>query len=311
MKKLIGFFSVLFIAVAFLTSCNTGSDTGITITVTQDIDTVQQGVETVVTFTVVAQADGLESIGVASIDITSPDTTINYTYTDGVSSQTVEFKYTVAADAELGNIAFSFATADDQKTPTTATEGSLVIFVGAPAIPEIVTKDDVRFNFDQASTSKNMMLIFEDDGTISYGTAGSANADLAYCYRAGMSPSDRAIVSPDNEAITKIFAINTISYDASSKKKTEVAVYSGSSSWDEIDAEEINELEVTSSTVSYNGGSGNGYGIADGTEGVIIVFETAEGKKGVVQVNDWGTGDKAPVHADAKVKVQKVGNATK
>ena len=279
----------------------------LSIQVNQDIDTVKQGKEIIVTFTIKLTPDVIEKSNIRKLEITTPDILQNITKTySGNDNTTINetYEYTVSDTTKIGKLRFNFTVYDDFNQ--TEVENSKFINVVAHNSLIIMTIDDVRFSFSTDDVNALMGISFKD-GQLTRVSGTSVDADLSWCYHIGMTPN-RALVSPDNGVITEILDINSENYTTADKNNTLIKTYTGS--WYDLTDETIEALEFTASeTISYLGATGNGYGVD--VENTILVFKTADGKKGAIQIVDWGTGTKFDVHANAKIKVQVTGDATK
>ena len=128
--------------------------------------------------------------------------------------------------------------------------------------------------YKPSTLDNTMMLVCDDDGE--YPTGGTeTNADLAFVWQHDYGYS---IVSPDAEWITTLYNNNGISYSTSDKKNTKIMRFTAAY-WEELDSETIDGFAITTETVI-----GDGNGVQGLESGDIIIFETADGRKGAFLV---------------------------
>jgi len=263
------FGAIALFAVTFLASCT--SDSSVSVSLTQSADTVAPG--EAVTFAVSVNPDAIDGgyLGDVSIVLASDNTGLFDTTLSGTSSQQFDYIYTVPADAAVGtDITLNF-TATDAKTGITKTTAA-TIYV-ASGLPEIVTASDIISNYVSNSKDNDMMFILEETG-VSTGGGDVTNGDLAFVYQ---NTYGYSVVSPNSAWIASLYSYNNITYTTADKRETKIALYSGA--WADLTQETINDLDITTSTVA-----GGGNGLQNLNEGDIVVFETADGRKGALLV---------------------------
>ncbi len=301
MKKLsvlLGTFTMI-VMVALLSSCGKTFEKP-TITVTQDVDTVVFGVETVVTFTVAVTPDVTNGSKITKLEIVAPNTAQNFMKDDYASASTVnyEYKYTVAADVKVGELNFTFTGFDDKDN--SVIEGTVFITVKEPevTIPEIVEWTGY-LEYSSTSLTNTMMLVCgADGGTIGGGTETAA--DLAFIWH---STYGYSIVSPNAAWIAELYSYNDITYTTSDKNNTEIMIYTGEVAWADFTDEVIDGLTIVTSTVT-NGGNGvHAVNTRD-----ILVFNTADGQKGAFLVTSTS---KVTKNMAGEVKYQGEGSSSK
>ena len=302
MKKLrviLGSFTLIAL-LALLTACPKPSPDNPTITVTQDIDSVVLGVETVVTFTVAVNPDVTNGSKITKLEIVAPDTAQNFMKDDYDSESTVNhiYEYTVAADVEVGELNFTFTGYDDQDN--SVVEGTLFITV-AETVPiyAVIVEWTGSLEYSSTSLTNTMMLVCDADG----GTTGGGtetNADLAFVWQTTYGYS---VVSPDAAWIAELYSYNGITYTTADKNNTQIMLYTGGLAWADFTAEIIDGLEITTSTVT-----GGGNGVQSVNTGDILVFNTADGQKGAFLVT---SNSKVTKNMAGEAKYQSEGSSSK
>jgi hypothetical protein len=136
-----------------------------------------------------------------------------------------------------------------------------------------------------------MMYVLGADG-VTTANGSSTDGDLAFVWQ---NTYGYSICSPDAEWIKTLFSYNGQNYTTSDKKNTKIMKYNGS--WDDLNQETINALQITSETVD-----GGGNGVQNLGQDDIIVYETADGRKGALLVK---TNAKVTKYMTADLKYQK------
>lgn len=201
------------------------------------------------------------------------DATVNApagTFSDATASSfsadltTVAFTYTfTVGDIAAGTeIAMTFTVEDDEET----NDAVKTFTVGASA-PAISTYSAVGLSYTSTSLSDASMFDAET-GTAVSASAGTGDFALAWQTAYGYS-----VVSPDAQWLEDLYWANTIVYTKTTTTKIQKLTGVSAS---EIDASYINDMTVTSSTVT-----GGGNGIQNMLTGDMFAYETASGLKGV------------------------------
>ena len=136
----------------------------------------------------------------------------------------------------------------------------------------LIEYSNITLQYISTSLYNNMMLI-TSDGTTADGN--STNGDIALIWQ---STYGYSLCSPDAEWITELYSWNGITYTTDDKKHTKIMLLS-SANFDDINADYLEELNITEQTVA-----GGGVGVTDLYVSDIVAFETNTGKKGVLQV---------------------------
>ena len=300
MKKLsvlLGTFTMI-VMVALFSACDKTYDVP-TVTVTQDVDTVVLGVETVVTFTVAVTPDVTNGSKITKLEIVAPDTAQNFMKDDYESASTVNhtFEYTVAADVEAGELNFTFTGYDDQDQ--SKIEGTVFITVAAPAEPTFPVLVDWTGSLEYSSSTlgNTMMLVCGVDGATT-GGGTETNADLAFVWQ---STYGYSVVSPDAAWIADLYSYNGITYSTSDKNNTQIMLYTGE--WADLTDEVIDGLIITTATVT-----GGGNGVQGVNTGDILVYKTADGQKGAFLVT---SNSKITKNMAGEAKYQGEGSSSK
>ena len=293
MKKLLGGIFAVAIAI-FMFSCN--PQTKVTITLTPD--KADAGAGTVVKIVYTLTPDAVNNGELGDFEVTDGDgKTIKTATYSGTSSKTDSLEYTVPNDATVGSkITLNF-TAKDGKSGLSNTVGFDITIVSL--VPELVIKTGKQATY--VSTSLNSTQWFKlgtDDVTLV--DANSTDIDLAFVWN-GTTTYLYSVVSPDAQWIVDLYAANSITYNKTNKKNTKIQKYTGN--WDTLDKEAINNLTITSSTVS-----GGGNGVQNLTVGDVLVFQTADGRKGALKIT---SNAKVIKHMTVDIKYQQTASAAK
>lgn len=298
MKKMKLFLGLAFVAVAtFLVSCNpTGA---LQITVTPESVSAAPG-ETV-TFDVVLTPDAINSVNLGTFTISQNlDSTIYTQDMQGASnSKTVSFDYTVPSDATLGNdIVLSFMITDPNGNNPASKVATITV---GTSTPQLVDAHGMQATYTSTTLADNFMFKL---GT-SHVTMVNGNAtdgDLAFVWQ---NTYGYSVVSPDCPWITELYGYNNITYSTADKKTTKIMKYTAGT-WADLTAGAIDSLTVTTSTVSSANGSGNG--VQGLNQGDIVVYQTADGRKGALLVK---TNAKTTKYMTADLKYQGTSSAGK
>ena len=283
MKLFLGAFAFLAVGMLF-TACN--PDTTVTIVLNQDSVTADPG--DIVTFAVTLTPDAANKGELGDFSVSdSANFSMDSTFS-GSNSASFNVKYTVPEDAANTTITLTF-TAIDGKSGYSTTESARII-VGS-GLPEIVETKDVKATYVSTTLENNMMYVLGADG-VTTANGSSTDGDLAFVWQ---NTYGYSICSPDAQWIHDLFAANGQNYTTSDKKNTKIMKYNGN--WDDLNQETINALQITSETVS-----GGGNGVQNLNEGDIVVYETADGRKGALKVN---TNTKVTKYMTADLKYQK------
>lgn len=287
--------------IAILASCNPEPPI-VTITVVSPTDSVLeiQAGQTY-DFEVKLSPDGtnkgeVEKVTILDAGVAFSDSTFNSTV-----DVTYKFSYKVADDAVEGaeiNLVVEARDVSGEMSSET-----IAMKVGAPAISEILT-EDVNYVFTTTGGNENMGIVFSETGI---SPSVGDDADLSYVWHGG---TGNGIVSPNNPIIFHI--VETLNpggttYDASTKKETKVAKYTGDIAFDDFTKESINELDITTDTWGYSTSVGNG---VQPDVNDIIVFETEDGRKGAFLVTSFQYANKTDASLEGKVTFQKDVNSS-
>jgi len=303
MKNLRKVFGImLFATMALMTSClmfDTG--TAPTITWKQNVDTVKQGVATVVTFEITIAPDLVAGSSITNFCIDYDTITyVDKLYTDSVKTQYYTFKYTVPADAEEGSIDLIFSSTDNNSLTTVETASIIVTKDGGggvdPITAVLLTKNGTLGYNSTSLTNNTMMLICDADGTIANAT--SADADLAFAWQDGYGYS---VCSPNAAWIKTLFNYNSVTYNNTSKHSTKIMKYSG-------DYANLTETIVDNLVISSGTLTGGGNGVQNLSSGDMVAFETQSGQKGVLKII---SNAKITKSLNYEVKYQKPNSSTK
>ena len=267
MKKIKFLFGMLAVIglVSFLSSCEKTS----VVTVSFDVDsaiTAVPGQVVAITCTMTPAVDGEVGKLVISDGTNSVDSTYNST-----STVTYAYNYTVPSDATVGSdIVLSFEATDalsDLKT------NEIITITVEAGTPNIYTASDVVSNY--VSTTLDNSMIF-DLGETSVEMQGGdfADGELAFVWQ---NTYGYSVVSPNAAWIATLYGYNGITYSTSDKQETKIMSYTGQ--WADLTQEAIDALTITTETVE-----GGGNGVQNLSEGDIVVFETADGRKGALKV---------------------------
>lgn len=298
MKKLSILFTLLALAfTGVLTSCDKLDDTGasdITITLTP-ADAVDKVVGETQTYTIAlaSPTQNIKSLEIAAnpdvdgelLSVTPTDAIADLTAFTGegvvefdknYQAITLTFKVTIPDDGSLvaGNKVTLTFTATDKKDNTKSGSATINIVEDEPEL-SVTSYNNVTLNYNSTSLAATSMFNADNGNTLAAnGTA--ADMDLALCWQ---NSGGYSIVAPNAAWLASLYAANSITYNTAGKNATKIQKLTAT--WASLDAAAIDALTVTTGTVVSPGGNG----VNNLANGDVLAFETAEGKKGVIQVN--------------------------
>jgi len=181
------------------------------------------------------------------------------------------FSYTVSENAECGEeILLSVEVTEFEEGETTIESIEMNVYCGQPIITDmgslIYTSATIEEDFIIACNNYGAEVV----------NGNSTDGDIAFVWNYNLGYT---LVSPNAEWIANIYSYNGITYNISDKRETKIALYTGEIDWSEFTDEIISELEVNSSTIA---DSGNG--VQNLQDGDIIIFETEDGRRGILKV---------------------------
>ena len=268
-KFLFGMLAVIGLASLFSACDGTSSATVVNIKLSDNV-TAAPGEVVSIGYELSADVVGGGELG--EFSVTDPD--MNEVYSNalsGTSTVTDTLEYTVPSDAVVGtDIALTF-TALDGKSGESNTKTFLITVEAG--YPEIVTATTTS-NYVSTTLSNDMIF---DLGETSVEMQGGdfSDGELAFVWQ---NTYGYSVVSPNATWIATLYGYNGITYSISDKQETKIMSYTGQ--WADLTQEAIDALTITSETVA-----GGGNGVQNLTEGDIVVFETADGRKGALKVN--------------------------
>lgn len=266
--------------VAFVSSCGTdGEDSKVTVTLKNqsDLTAVMAGQQVNLIYTLTADVANKGELGKFSVQLDGkdiPNGTRDYSkkgadykkVTDGKVTDTIA--YTVAADAEAGDINLTATAIDGNSGASQTKTWTITVKAGVPAIVTATGKTATYNSMD-----KNSNFIFSLDANAEMVGASANKGQLAFVWQ---NSNKYSIVSPNNPWITQLFKANNITYNVAGRENTKIQRYTGN--WDDLTEEKINALTVTTETA--NGGNG----VNNLSAGDIIIYETQDGRKGALKV---------------------------
>jgi len=191
----------------------------------------------------------------------------------GDKSDSAKFDYVVPENAIINEtIMLTFCAYDRNSNIQTCKNASITVGID---IPQIKVFSDVQAFFSSTDTANSMMFVLNEDDILLKG-ANCVNSDLAFVWDETYGYS---IVSPDAQWIADIFAEEGINYSVDDKQESKMQKHD--SVWTYFDQQTINDMEIVTHTLQ--GGDGNG--VQNLNEGDILVFETNDGRKGVMKIN--------------------------
>ncbi len=266
MKLFLGAFAFLAVGLLF-TACN--PETRVTIKITGD-STAYQG--DTVKFSVQLTPDIKGELG--DVSVTDNGSFKKDTSLNGTSTVTLNYEYVVPANADTSKFISIVVTAIDGKSGESNTETfNIKVSVKPPSYPEIVSTKDVKATYISTTLTNEMMYVLGTDG-VTTANGSSTDGDLAFVWQ---NTYGYSVCSPDAQWIADLFIANGVTYTTSDKKNTKIQKYSGN--WADLNEETINALQITSETVQ-----GGGNGVQGLSEGDILIYETADGRKGAIKI---------------------------
>ena len=265
-KFFLGALAVL--AVTFFTACTDSTQVAVTV----DPVTTTAAPGDVVSYSVTLTPDAINNGELGDFFIETADGTelFSQSFTGG-NSDSVTYDYTVPSDATVGeDITLTFRAIDGKSGIETSTNATITVEIG---LPEIVSAKDIQSNYVSTTLSNNMMFVL-GESSCTTADGNSTDGDLAFVYQ---STYGYSVCSPNADWISTLYSYNGVTYTTSDKNETKIALYNGN--WADLDQTTINDLTVTTSTVA-----GGGNGVQNLNEGDIVVFETADGRKGALLV---------------------------
>ncbi|MBN2664451.1 MAG: hypothetical protein JXR68_12445 [Bacteroidales bacterium] len=265
-KFFLGALAVL--AVTFFTACTESTQVAVTINPT----TTTAAPGDVVSYSVTLTPDAINNGELGDFFIETADGTQLYSQSfTGGNTDTLSYDYTVPANAVVGeDITLTFRAIDGKSGVEASTNATITVEIG---LPDIVSATDIQTNYVSTSLANSMMFVL---GETSCTTAdgNSTDGDLAFVYQ---NTYGYSVCSPNATWIADLYNYNGVTYNTSNKNETKIALYNGN--WADLDQTTINNLTVTTSTVA-----GGGNGVQNLNEGDIVIFETADGRKGALLV---------------------------
>jgi hypothetical protein len=192
----------------------------------------------------------------------------NYSGQEAITDSIV---YIISDTVSVGqNVLLNF-TATEPKNDI-FTVDLFVIEIVAWTLP-IVEALDITSNYISTTLDNTMMFDLTDEGVIMEG--GDFNdGELAFFWD---NTYGYCILSPNAYFIAIYYSYFGITYTTDNKQETKIQKYS--SSWQDLTSETIDELNITSEWAQVGG-----IGVQELEVGDIIVFETADGRKGALLV---------------------------
>ncbi len=267
MKKISYLLGIIVVAV-FFSACNP-VETVVTVTVKQDVTTAAPG-DTVV-FSVYLSPDHVNKGELGAFSISADSTEIFTKAFSGTAVDSLTYDYIVPADATVGkDIVLTFKAVDGKSNKENTTTASVTVKAG---LPEILSASAIQSNYISTSLTNSMMFVLGADACTT-ADGNSTDGDLAFVWQ---NTYGYSVCSPNASWIHDLYTPNGINYTTADKKETKIQLYTGN--WADLTQEAINNLTVTTSTVA-----GGGNGVQNLNEGDIVVFETADGRKGALLV---------------------------
>ncbi len=198
------------------------------------------------------------------------------------SETTVEddFSYVVPSNADDGEqIQIVFTATDGLSNNQTTFTVTLVVNATI-----YVSATDVTFTYNSTSLDNEMMAVLSRDG-ISMADGNSTSGQIAFIY-VGSTNVKNTIASPNAQEIADAYNYNNVTYTTSDKQITFFKRITGDVTWDNVDANYINNLTLDENTTDYIAGSQNlGYGVSVVGVGDLVAFNNpTTGVKGVLKV---------------------------
>ncbi|MBN2892679.1 MAG: hypothetical protein JXL97_12495 [Bacteroidales bacterium] len=267
MKQII--YSVFIFIALIMVSCN--PETIVDMTITPSNILAKSG-DTIV-FNIVMTPD-ISNNGIVG-ELVVDDGEGNRIFTKNYSSKEIvedSCEYNVPLNLEnQTEIVLRFSVMDESSGVENAKTASITISSGVPAVYQYA---DIQGYFDNSSLESNMIFDLTETAALTK-SANFSDGELAFVWSDAMGHS---IVSPNATCIQNIFLLGGISYSVMDKQETKIMTYSGL--WTDLDDEAINNLVISTETVTEGGN-----GVSGLTEGDILVFETEDGRKGAVKIS--------------------------
>lgn len=270
MKFLLG--SLLAVLALVFTACGP-TETKVDVTVTPTDTSVTPG--STVDFSVVLTPQTIDKGELGAFTVRDNNDSTIYTddFSKETNSKTVTVSYTVPETAVAGTtITLTFEAVDGKSGQSNAAQANITVVSG---VPQMVTANNIQSTYNSTTLDNKMMFVLGSDGVTLDG-GNSTDGDLAFVWQNDYGYS---ICSPNADWIAELFSYNGVTYTTSDKKITKIQRYNGDVTFDNLTAEDLDSLTVTTETVQ-----GGGNGVQDLNEGDVIVFETQDGRKGALEV---------------------------
>ncbi len=266
-KFLLGMVAVL--AVTFFSSC---IDDTVKVAIKVNPTTVTAAPGDAVHFVATLTPDVLNKGELGSFSIETADGTQLFTKEfTGSNTDSASFDYTIPADATVGeDITLTFRATDGKSGTQSFTTATITVALG---LPEILSASAIQSSYVSTTLSNTMTFVLGADACSTTGGT-STEGDLAFVYQ---NTYGYSVCSPNAGWIHDLYSYNGINYTTADKKETKIQLYTGN--WADLTQEAINKLTVTTSSLT-----GGGNGVQNLNEGDIVVFETADGRKGALLV---------------------------
>lgn len=158
--------------------------------------------------------------------------------------------------------------------------------------PEITEKLNLKLTYSSTCLDSTFILKLDDEANVVNGYFLSGDLAFAWHHEYGYQ-----ILSPNSEWIKTLLSYNAVEYNLENRQNTKIELYIGSFKFDDFTSEDIESLVVTGNEIEQGGN-----GVQNLLENDILIFETQDGRKGVLRV---GTQSKVTKNLNVDVKYQK------
>ncbi len=260
---------ILLLVASLLFSCKRKTIVDLTI---EPSDTSATILDTInIKYTLTPDIANKGKIGDFSITVQSSNEILFETNYSSSETITDSIKYIVPQTSSVGEQIVLVFKAIDEKSAEETIRTAIITVQNPGGV--IVQYSDIQAFFNATNIESNFIFELTYEGAYSR-NGNFANGQLAFIWT---DAGGYSIVSPDAACIQTEFLDNGINYSTDDKQNTKIQSYSGT--WEDLDATSINDLNITSQTVTSGGN-----GVENLQEGDIVIFETEEGKKGTLKV---------------------------
>jgi hypothetical protein len=277
MKKLnVLMASLLAVAALNFSACSNDPGEAPTVSVTEVAGATYTPGSTI-SYTVVASTNDELSTLTVTGDIINPN--VNYTYDKNLSTETTQVDVPIPATLAAGSVVTFTFTVTTSKTGEFSVTKTFTVMANMPAMMTYSSLSSIG-----SYTALSKVSGFDVETGTAVAPAGTEDLLLLYNGTAG-----DMVLSPNSSQAKTLYGVNNVTYNSSTV--TKVQKLSGVT-YASVDAAALDALTVTAAASGY----------VTVVKGDVVAFETAGGRKGVLEISSVTYKADAPIGYNVKVQ---------